>query len=454
MMKHPPQPFRPGGGLEPLEPRLLWSASAPPAAFTADLVTALDTYWQFEDTGSSTISDRSGSAAAHPGALTGSAGVSPFGAFGGSGYFSGGEASITNHADFNLSTLGQRTIAMWFYAEDVDAPGRQMLYEEGAGTRGLNIYIEDGRLYVGGWNRAESNWSGTWLSTDAVQSGQWHHVALVLDGGAVVTEDAFRGYLDGVQFGSGEGSQLWAHSGDINVGNGGDSRYPDGTGSVTDPFTGYIDEFRAYTRVLTDHDLAVLGGAFNERAAIANTRAPLDLVAAFLGDAAAFKAQNLNGSEPKARDIGQTVGEADAPQAMARVVMPQRYATPGTDGPAPAESEPQEAATSAGPSAERSAGDADARVERSADAAESAPDERGDGPVEAESPDPSRIAEVESESKAGGPTQNARERPAEKPGSAPSHTAPEPAKPRIDALRLGTTPIGFALPLTAATRQR
>lgn len=449
-MKHPPQPFRPGGGLEPLEPRLLWSASAPPAAFTADLVTALDTYWQFEDTGSSTISDRSGSAAAHTGALTGSAGVSSFGAFGGSGYFSGGEASITNHADFNLSTLGQRTIAMWFFAEDVDAPGRQMLYEEGAGTRGLNIYIEDGRLYVGGWNRAESNWSGTWLSTDAVQSGHWHHVALVLDGGAVVTEDAFRGYLDGVQFGSGEGSQLWGHSGDINVGNGGDTRYPDGSGSATDPFIGYIDEFRAYTRVLTDHDLAVLGGAFNERAAIANTLPPRDIVTVFLGDAAAFKTQDLLGSNTADMQNVKSVGEVDAPSLMTRGVTPQSYATPGTDGPAPAESEPQEEATSA----ERSAGDADPRVERSADAVESAPGERGDGPAEAESADPSRIAEVETERKAGGPAQDKRVRPAKQPDSAPARMAPEPDRPRIDALRLGTAPIGFALPLSAANRQR
>lgn len=453
-MKHLPQPFRPGVGLEPLEPRLLWSASAPPAALTADLVTSLDTYWQFEDTGSSTISDRSGSAAAHPGALTGSAGVSPFGAFGGSGYFNGGEASITNHADFNLSTLGQRTIAMWFFAEDVDAAGRQMLYEEGAGTRGLNIYIEDGRLYVGGWNRAESNWSGTWLSTDAVQSGQWHHVALVLDGGAVVTDDALRGYLDGVQFGSGEGSQLWAHSGDINVGNGGDTRYPDGTGSASDPFTGYIDEFRAYTRVLTDHDLAVLGGAFNERAAIANTRAPLDLVAAFLGDAAPIKAQNLSASEPKARDAGPTIGETDAPPTRTRVVTPQSYATPGTDGDAPAESESQEAAPSAGQSVERSAGDADTPVERSTDTSGDSPAERGTAPVEAESVDPSRIAEVETEGKAGGPAQDKRVSPTQQPDSAPARMAPGPDRPRVDALRLGTAPIGFALPLTAAHRRR
>lgn len=335
-MRPLPHRIRAGPGLERLEPRLLWSASTPPAALTADLATALDTYWQFEEVGSTTLTDSSGSAAAHPGALTGPAGVSSFGVFGNAGYFDGGEASITNHADFNLSTLGQRTISLWFYAEDVDTPGPQMLYEEGGGTRGLNIYIEDGRLYFGGWNRAESGWLGTWLSTDAVVSNQWHHVTLVLDGDATVQLDSFRGYLDGLQFGSGEGSQLWPHSGDINVGNGADTRYPDGVGSKTDTFHGYLDEFRAYSRVLTDHDIAVLGGAFNERAAIKNTMDWREVHR--LGTQPDTETELVVLEEPGTQaGVERTSATTTTTPDTVRVVGQDTYATPGTDGSTSAE---------------------------------------------------------------------------------------------------------------------
>ncbi len=457
-MPYSPQPVRPGSGLEPLEPRVLWSATAPSAALTADLVSALDTYWQFEDAGSLTLSDQSGSAAAHPGSLTGLAGVSSFGAFGSAGYFHGGEASITNHADFNLSTMGQRTIAMWFYAEDVDAPGRQMLYEEGAGTRGLNIYLEDGRLYVGGWNRAESNWSGTWLSTDAVQSGRWHHVTLVLDGGATVTDGAFHGYLDGVRFGSGEGSQLWSHSGDINVGNGGDTRYPDGTGSATDPFTGYIDEFRAYSRVLSEHDIAVLGGAFNERAAVVNTQAPRDLVAVFFAGTTPLASSVL--PEVKPSDAGDGKANTTRIDRSANPTAPepagsQRYATPGTDGKAEPAREPQEAGESSTRATERNANNRDADPAVSAENA-GHPTGREVGDIETDDVDPSQVAEVETEGKAGRDAQDKSGRQADPStrGPLPASPLPDGHAPRADALRLGAALGGFALPLASAETRR
>jgi hypothetical protein len=439
---------------------VLWSATAPPAALTADLVGALDTYWQFEDAGSLTLSDISGSTAAHPGSLTGLAGVSPFGAFGSAGYFHGGEASITNHADFNLSTMGQRTIAMWFYAEDVDAPGRQMLFEEGAGTRGLNIYLEDGRLYVGGWNRAESNWSGTWLSTDAVQSGRWHHVTLVLDGGATVTDGAFHGYLDGVRFGSGEGSQLWPHSGDINVGNGGDTRYPDGTGSAADPFTGYIDEFRAYSRALSDHDIAVLGGAFNERAAVENTQPPRDLVAVFFSGTSPLASSALAEATPSDTEGDDT--EASWIDRWARSATPEapgqhRYATPGTDGTAEPTCEPQEAGGGSEQAAERPTGDRDADPAASSAGTGGQLPSPEAGTIGTDELDPSQVAEVETEGKARVDTRDKQDHPAESPHKKPAPAAPSPnaADPRVDALRLGAAVAGFALPMgSAETRRR
>src|SRR3989338_5411221 len=63
----------------------------------------------------------------------------------------------------------------------------------------------------------ESNWQGTYLST-AIEGGGWHHVALTLKGGETISADALKGYLDGTEFGRGEGSQLWEHAALIGIG--------------------------------------------------------------------------------------------------------------------------------------------------------------------------------------------------------------------------------------------
>ena len=34
---------------------------------------------------------------------------------------------------------------------------KQMLYEQGGTTRGINLYIEDGQLYLNAWNKANDD---------------------------------------------------------------------------------------------------------------------------------------------------------------------------------------------------------------------------------------------------------------------------------------------------------
>ena len=65
----------------------------------------------------------------------------------------GDYVAITNSVDINVTTASQRTISLWFRADDTAIASRQqVLYEEGGSGRGLNIYLHAGRLYVGGWN--------------------------------------------------------------------------------------------------------------------------------------------------------------------------------------------------------------------------------------------------------------------------------------------------------------
>jgi len=89
----------------------------------------------------------------------------------------------------NLLNLGgpwsARTTAIWFKLDAVN--GRRLVLEEGGATRGFNIYVDNGTLYVGGWDKARDGsdvdtWNGTWLNLGRVSTGQWYHVALVLNG--------------------------------------------------------------------------------------------------------------------------------------------------------------------------------------------------------------------------------------------------------------------------------
>jgi len=79
------------------------------------------------------------------------------------------QVNIADSDDINTGTHSLRTIAFWFKADDPERATRQVLYEEGGATRGLNIYLEVetavSRLYFGGWNNNENGWNETYLST-------------------------------------------------------------------------------------------------------------------------------------------------------------------------------------------------------------------------------------------------------------------------------------------------
>jgi hypothetical protein len=64
-----------------------------------------------------------------------------------------------------------RTVKIIFNCSDVSKTGKQTLFEEGGRTRGLVIYVFEGDLYVGAWNRSEYNWNGEWISTP-IKSGR------------------------------------------------------------------------------------------------------------------------------------------------------------------------------------------------------------------------------------------------------------------------------------------
>jgi hypothetical protein len=121
----------------------------------------------------------------------------------------------------NINTGGphtNRTVVAVFNCDDVDKSEKQTIFEEGGRTRGATIYVHEGLVYVGAWNRAEYDWNGAWLSAP-IGSGEWHSAAFIIrDGGDAVEDDKFEFWLDGRLVETAPGGQLVAHANDNGIG--------------------------------------------------------------------------------------------------------------------------------------------------------------------------------------------------------------------------------------------
>ncbi len=165
---------------------------------------------------------------------------------------------IDNSSDINLGIHDMRTISLDFFTNDVIT--RQVLYEEGGGVRGLNIYIDNGFLYVGGWNipAGESGWAPIFIATP-ITPGVWNNATLVLNGTPTVQPGALTGYLNGSAFGSAAGSQIWNHPGGVGLGAINNvTIFHDGAAGSGANFTGMIDDFYLFNRVLDPSEVQAI----------------------------------------------------------------------------------------------------------------------------------------------------------------------------------------------------
>ena len=172
------------------------------------------------------------------------------------GYFDGVDdyIDIPDSVLINLETHNKRSISLWFNSTKSSSED-QVIYEEGGTINGLAIYLRDSKLYVRGWNRS-TNWdNGTTLNT-TIELNKWYNVILTLDtkkDDPDVQPNTFKAYLNGVEFGSGGGSQLSSHSNDIAIGNiNSKTRLDDGIKNGDHYFKGLIDEFEVYNIALDD----------------------------------------------------------------------------------------------------------------------------------------------------------------------------------------------------------
>lgn len=181
------------------------------------------------------------------------------------GSFNGTRSYVYIPNTYLINTGGpypNRTIEVLFLARRPELTARhQVIWEEGGTARGFNIYVIGGKLYGGGWNKPETGWEGTWISTP-IEPNRWYHAVLVLRNATDSVEpDKLEFYVNGSLIDKGPASQVYAHSGNICIGAVlGDSKFHDtrefsGSGEY---FDGYIALVRVYNQALVWDDIQEL----------------------------------------------------------------------------------------------------------------------------------------------------------------------------------------------------
>ncbi len=171
---------------------------------------------------------------------------------------------IPDAATVNLSTHQNHTVVAIFNCADVTKSAKQVVYDEGGTTRGINIYVHEGLVYVGGWDTSDytPEWTGTYISAP-IGSNEWHAVALVLrDAGAGLEDDKFEMWMDGELIGKGPGAELRSRSNDGGIAHHiSQTNFHDenltATGSY---FEGMVDEVWIINEALPESDLKALMG--------------------------------------------------------------------------------------------------------------------------------------------------------------------------------------------------
>lgn len=224
-------------------------------------VTSLVAQWKLDDGCGSVAADSAACDDVYSGTLLNGATFLQAGRLGGAVALDGVNdyISLPSPSQMDLGLRGQRTISVWFKATDATLSRHQVVYSEGSNSCGVSVYLKNGRLYAGGWN-LPSKWKGTFLKVSGIQSGQWHQVVLVMEGGTTVTSGSLHAYLDGVAFGSGSGMQTWSHGLSMSVGGtAARTRFHNGVfGPKKCCFFGMIDDVRIYNDAMTPSEVLSL----------------------------------------------------------------------------------------------------------------------------------------------------------------------------------------------------
>ena len=231
---------------------------------TPDLDTGLVGHWKFDG---NTTDSAEGDAITDTGVLKGDAATNGSGLNGSSlNLINNGDSFLINDsAEIDQLAFSERTINFSFRIDEAnDLSGRQVLFEEGGVTRGLNAYMDSGKLYVGGYDNS-IGWDGTWVRVDIPDDNDFHNLSLVLG------SNELSAYLDGNKL---TDTVMDVSTGTKEMSNGhqefnfgarhADTVFHDGThddsssDAISGTFIGEIDEARIYNRALDEQALNAL----------------------------------------------------------------------------------------------------------------------------------------------------------------------------------------------------
>ncbi|MEQ9262578.1 MAG: Calx-beta domain-containing protein [Owenweeksia sp.] len=147
--------------------------------------------------------------------------------------------SIPNDNEINTSTSSAKSYSIVLKTGS-DITTRQLIYEEGGGTHGLNIYIEGGDLHTNIWVSGNDNDAST-----AIESGTTYVITFVYDGGSSRWDTYVNGSL--AMSDASVQTSLPSHTGAIGLAAiNSTTRYNGTNVSSGDPFSGYIMEMAYY----------------------------------------------------------------------------------------------------------------------------------------------------------------------------------------------------------------
>ncbi|MEM8686901.1 MAG: tandem-95 repeat protein, partial [Pseudomonadota bacterium] len=164
--------------------------------------------------------------------------------------------TVANASEIDASSADDKSFVMTLQS-GADIESRQVIYEEGGATNGMNLYIDGGRIYFGIWNNlggSSADDESAFISAE-INPYTDYVATFVFDGGA----GTVTAYVNGIEIGTQPFSgPLNSHTDGIGLGavNGGTEFHDFAGSSGSENFSGIVGEFAYYDETaLSDLDV-------------------------------------------------------------------------------------------------------------------------------------------------------------------------------------------------------
>lgn len=171
---------------------------------------------------------------------------------------------IPNNTDINQGGIPweERSYSLVFQT-GADVNTRQMLYEEGGPTRGVNIYLFNGDIYFGAFNNASDGAGSPWTFKSVLASVNPNttYVLTNVFKGNSSSSGSIETFLNGDSVGVTSGvGLLYDHTANISIGQNGDGTVVEGnnTNSSNQFYNGLLGEFLFYNLALNQNQIDLL----------------------------------------------------------------------------------------------------------------------------------------------------------------------------------------------------